>query len=283
MSEYDPNNTQSVVDVATRAAVPTEIGDGKVFAFPLPDGGHVETVDVEALIADYRDQPTRKSGHYAVHDAESFLEYLVKHSTGDTEVWADVTRSRVVGVLNAHGPANPDTADDGAAGWGDHRVTYDAALTDEWKAWTAHDGKLLPQRQFAEHIEDRSADIVTPSGADMLEVAQTFQATVGVKFESSKLLSSGERQFEYRETVEAKAGRAGRLEIPTEFLLGLTPFEGADVQDVRARFRYRINDGALLVGYRLDRPDNVLRMAFQDVVSQINDNTEVPVLRGVSA
>lgn len=273
MSEID---AQAVIDAALRSAEPTIIGDSSLAAFVVPADGRLEVVDLEKRLESYQPTPRRKAGEFRVHDAASFLAYLSKHGADETEVWADAQAARIVAVLNAHTLSR-------TAGWADHRLVYSVQHTDAWKAWALHDGKLLDQSTFAEHIEARALDIMRPTAAEMLELAQTFQATIGVRFESTKLLSSGERQFEYRETVDAKAGRAGKLDVPKDFELALTPFEGADRFKVTARFRYRISDGALRIGYRLDRPSDVLREAFLSVVEAIESGTEHPVFRGVSA
>lgn len=277
---YVVSDTQAVIDAAVRSAQPT-IVDDKVALVPIPVGGGVERIDLRELLAPYDERPARKQGLFSTHDADSFVAYLAKHGLSHSEVWADVTAAKVVGVLNAHLGVTEDGIED-YAGWGDHRVTFQASETDAWKAWTAQDGKLLSQSDFAELIEDRAVDIIRPTAADMLELAQTFEATIGVRFESSKLLSSGERVLEYREQVDAKAGRAGKLEIPKDFELALIPFEGAERFKVTARFRYRITDGVLRVGYRLDRPADVKREAFLSVVESISERVTQPVLRGVS-
>ena len=275
MSEHTPE-TQVVVDTATAAAGPQPLGAFEgLFTVVVPEGSEVVTLDALDLAAGHAPQPPRKTGRYTAASAESFVAYLAKHGTPDTEVWADPVGARIVGVINAHG--------DALAGWGDHRITYSVATTKAWDAWTAKDGQLLSQTDFAELIEDRLIDIVRPAGADMLELAQAFEATIGVRYESSRLLSSGERQLSYRETVDAKAGRAGKVEIPRDFDLALIPFEGAEAFRVTARFRYRITDGVLRIGYRLNRPEDVLREAFESVVARVDDGTEAPVFRGVSA
>lgn len=263
---------QPVIDAALRGAEPKTIADGLV-GFVVPATGRLETVDVTERLAKHQPHPARKRGTYTAQDAPSFLAYLAKHGRPETEVWADQVGSRIVGIIDAHGADN--------AGWGEHRVLYAVQHTPAWRTWMERDGKLLDQNTFAELIEDRLVDIVRPVAADMLELAQTFQATIGVRFESSKLLSSGERQLAYRETVDAKAGRTGNLEIPRDFDLALVPFEGADAFKVTARFRYRITDGELRVGYRLNRPEDVLREAFASVVEDIRAVADAPVFLGV--
>lgn len=270
-------DAQAIIDTATRAAEPSKLDDeGRFFAVTAPHAAELRVIDLEEKREVLRERPRRKTGTYQVHDADSFVTYLDKHGDDQSEVWADATRATVVGVLNAHEVA----VSGDAARWEDHLVTYAAILTEGWKAWVAANGKLMSQAEFAEHLEDRSIDIVEPTGADMLEIAQTFKATIGVKFESSKMLSSGEAQLEYRETVDAVAGKAGRMDIPQTFALALRPFEGADPYKVTARLRYRITDGTLRLSYRLDRPEDVLREAFLGVVDQIAARIDLPVLRG---
>ncbi|HET7690007.1 MAG TPA: DUF2303 family protein [Nocardioidaceae bacterium] len=277
-------DAQTIVDAALAAAEPKPLGPNRFHVVTAPAGATVRLIDTDVELDEFAERPRRKSGTYAVHDADSFVGYLEKHGLGQhtTEVWADVTKARVVGVINAHLGTTGDGIED-YAGWADHRVTYDVAYTDAWKAWAKFDGQLLSQSDFAEHIEERAIDIISPSAAEMLELAQHFQATTGVTYESSKLLSSGERQFEYKETIDAKAGKRGQLEIPKEFQLALTPFEGADPYRIVARFRYRLDNGVLRIGYRLERPSDLLRDAFLGVVAKIEENVEAPVYRGVSA
>lgn len=261
-----------IIEAATRAAEPTELDEAIRFHTVVAPGGQdeagsVQVIDLEAVRdeLEYRHRPRRKKGTYRVHDADSLVAYLAKHADADSEVWADTVEAKIVGVIDAH---RQEAIGDGQR-HEEHRVEYAVLHTKSWKAWIANDGKLVDQSTFAELIEDRSLDIVRPSAADMLELAQSFRATTDVSFKSSKRLGNGERQFEFREQVDAGAGRDGQMEIPETFDLALQPFEGAERFKVTARFRYRINNGHLAIGYKLERPEDVLREAFLDVVGKV--------------
>lgn len=271
----DPNGTQAIIDVATRAVEPQPLdNEARLYSVVSPNGS-ITVIDVEKYRDAYRDRPRRKTGEFTVQDAESFVTYMGKHADASAEVWADTAAARVVGVINAHEVEE--------AGHSDHRVTFQAKFTDSWAAWIANDGKLLDQSAFAEFIEDHVKDIVSPDGAEVLELAQSFQASTSVAFESTKLLSSGERQFEYREDTSASGG-SGRIAIPKELRLQLEPFEGSDaVYGITARFRYRLTGGKLTLGYHLERPKDVVRVAFNEVLTVIDQGIEAPIFKGITA
>lgn len=112
------------------------------------------------------------------------------------------------------------------------------------------------------------------------ELRTPFVATKSVNFKSGSRLRDGQRQLTYVEVIDAQAGPAGNVTIPESILLRLAPFDGAEPVEMGARIRYRINDGALRIGYVLDRPDLVLRAAFADVVAGVEEQTGITALWG---
>lgn len=277
------NAAQIIHDSAIASAGPELLDtDDSLAAFTVPAGCELHLVDVTKELAEHQAGPARKTGKFVVHDADSFVAYTMKHVHLNSEVWADVLTQQIIGVLNAHDEAPAPDGLEGQAGWGDHRVVYKVDHTDAWKAWAGNDGKLLEQQAFSEFIEDNLPDIVEPFAADLLELVQTFQATTSVEFESSQLLSNGQRRLKYKETTSATAGKNGEFEIPKELKLAIKPFEGADLFGVTARFRFRLTNGHLHIGYKLDRPEDVIRAAFESVVEQVQEGVSAPVYRGVS-
>lgn len=268
------NNAQAIIDTAQNAVEPWPASADVDFYIARGRDGEPKVIDMIGQRSRYHLHPRRIIGHPSVYTHQAFEAYVSNHRTSELEVWADDQRGTVVAVFDSH--------DHEHAGWGEHRLTLQLRQTPDWQTWTGLSGKMIKQVDFAEFIEDNIDNIVNPSSADMLELAQSFQANSGVTFESSKFLDSGHRQLEYRESVEAKAGRRGQLEIPNYFELALQPYIGLDTYRVKARFRYRINDGDLLLGYKLDRPDDVLRTAFTDTVEQIGNDLDIVVLNGRS-
>jgi uncharacterized protein YfdQ (DUF2303 family) len=263
---------QTIADIALRTAPPVALEVGKLHAFHTPQG--VKTIDLTG--PEYTGQPSRKQGTTTVRDADSFMAYFTKHADTDTEVYADADRLTITAVLDAHQP-------DGAR-WSGHRLALALRTTDAWKQWLNNDGQLLAQETFANFLEDHLPELLEPTAADMLEIAQSIQGATKAEFQSSTRLSSGQRQFSFVETTTAKAGQKGQLTVPETFTIGLVPFEGSEGYKLTARFRYRLGrDGALTLGYKLERPSDILRTAFADVINRIDGDIEQPVMNGTPA
>lgn len=264
----DIDNVQTIVDTALLGAEPAELEPGKFYAYLGLHGVH----EVNLTGPEYTGTPPRKSGTTTVRDAISFQAYFAKHADADTEVYANVEQLSVTAILDAH------KAD--AARWEGHRLTLALRKTEAWEQWLALDGKLMGQEQFAEFLEDHLPELQEPDAATMLEIAQSFQAATKVDFQSGTRLATGQRQFQYVETTTAKAGQKGQLTIPETFVIGLVPFEGSAGYRLTARLRYRIVDTQLRTGYKLERPSDTLKSAFEDVVAEIGEAIEQPVMNG---
>lgn len=266
-------NIQAVIDTATRAAEPKALdNDTELYAVVVPDGNSLELIEVESYLAPYKDHPRRKTGRISLTTAASLTQYVNTHKVAGSEIFADWRRRQAVAVLDDHAETD--------AGWGEHRATLTLVATPEWKRWDERDGLWMNQAEFAEHITDTAADVVAPDTADLLEMAETFSASKSVQFKSGHRLKDGQRQLTYVENIDASSGTHGDVTIPDTILLKLAPFDGADAVEIGARVRYRIDGGNLRIGYVLDRPDLVLRGAFDQVVAGVEEQTGITALRG---
>jgi uncharacterized protein YfdQ (DUF2303 family) len=240
----------------------------------VPPGYSLVAKVIDPAVEALRPAPRRVRSDVTVTDTASWLAYYAKHKTAGSEVFGDVATSTVTAVLNA--PESPT-----APAWGDHRLSLKLEHSPAWEAWTKRNGALLTQTAFAEHIEDRTPDLVDPDAATMLEVAQSIRATTGVKFESGVRLHDGQRRFTYAETVESKAGQRGELSVPTMLSLRLQVWRGVPIAvDVTARFRFRIDADGLRLAFVLDRLEDVLDAAWTNLLGDLTKGIDVPVLAG---
>lgn len=255
-------DAQAIIETAQAAAAPVILDPRNVYERVVPAGATAEVLDLEQFLP----APRRLRGTVAAQRVQDLVRYVERHDAEEfTTIWVDAAAYRVIAVLNDHGCALD------AADWGDHRAELQLLLTDAWKHWTGKDGILMAQEDFAEHIDDGLIDIVEPDGAEMLEVAQSIQGTTTAEFKAAHRLASGAIGVQYVEQQTAAAGQRGELEIPERFVLGVAPFEGEDAYKIRARLRYRIRGGNLTIGYRLERPGDVLRDAVDGIAQRLAD------------
>lgn len=260
-----PENTeaQSIIDVAKEAVAAQELYPGIYWS-----GDSAEVVDIrEQLHEEAQRDPDRKTGTYTVVDVPSFAAYLAKHGEEHTEVWGSRDSAKIDAVINAHAGSE----------YGAHHEDHNAVLqlrhSDDWKDWANADGQWKSQVEFAEFIEDHRPNFGKPTAAEMLELAQTFRSTNRVEFGSSHRVKSGETSLQYAEVHDAKAGKKGELTIPDEISIAMPVYDQGKPYLLTARLRYRINNGQLLLGFKLNRPKDTLQSAFDDVVTDVQGST----------
>lgn len=231
----------------------------------VPNDHHTELVD----LVQYLPTPRRAHGRVNVDTTDSFLRYVNRFASPATIVYVDQDAPSATAVLNDHQPADAVAE----AGWSDWRVLLRWKPTLQWQHWHGGHGRWFDQESFAEHIEEGARAIVSPDGATLLEIAQTFKAQVTSQIAIARRQQSGEVRFEWNESVDARAGRDSDLTIPERILLRVAPFEGADAVDVQARLRFRLGQGGekkLTLGYLIDERQQVVRDAVDREVSRLN-------------
>lgn len=263
---------QALIDVAQAAVAPTVVKDGDLYAYVVPDGARLEKLDTEHLLP----FPRRSSTNVSFSRHDSFAAYVKLHSdkSGDnaTTVWLDVDTATFRAVVND---------DLGQPGWRDWTATLRLRYSQEWQDWAkaaSRDG--LGQEAFAEFVEDHTLDIFDPPAADLLELAQSFQANKRVSFASDRRLASGQVQLSYVEEIDATAGRSGTLEVPEKFTIAICPFDGYEPVQMQVRLRYRISEGKLRIMLVLNRPDLVVKEALRVISEQVAERTGIAVWFG---
>lgn len=268
----------AIEDTKTEAAIVAQLADENAEAQRVAVAtGEVYLVrgtDGETVVLDtdkYALNPRHTSAARVVTDARSFVEYVNRHKVDGTEIYAHTNSSTVVAVIDSH---ESSTGADNLPGWQKHKLTLGLEKSTSWLAWEAVDGKLMDQATFADFLDDRYSDVREPDPAMMIDLATTFQAKSNVDFDSGVRMDSGEVKLTYAETVTAKAGQKGDIVIPKKVQLALRPYVGGPIYAIWAHFRYRLLGGNVQMGFKLERPENVLEAAFADIVTDIRDGRE---------
>ncbi len=222
-------------------------------------------IDLTEVVRKAQVAPDRKTGTVVLSDLASLLQYMAdQHAQSAGYVFADPDSRTITVVFNDQ---------KGFPGWRDHRAVYKAALTPEAERWLSHSCKPFTQTEFAEFIEDNLADLQGVEGQTLLAVATTIAAATGINFSSAKRLDNGQTQLTYTETIDARAGADGALQIPKTFSLGLRLFKNGGGYKLTARLKYRLHAGAVKFHYELERPENALDDAFAGYIKQVREAT----------
>jgi uncharacterized protein YfdQ (DUF2303 family) len=271
----DGNAVKAIIEQARAGVAPIEVRSTlskKTLVIPGHGEHAAQVIEVDCEAG--AERPYRKRGKVTVFDAASFNMVLKDNAdAGDIAIYIDrhPEKPAVVAVLNGNGVAGP--------GWGDFRAEIQFRPTPQWMKWKAMDGKLVQQVQFSEFLEENLDDVAEPAGAMLLEIATYLSAVRTVNFKSGVKLHSGIVTLQHEETDEVKAGA---LELPETFTLGITPVYGLASYAVPARLRYRIQDRKLYLGFKLQRMETLMQKIVDDVVTKIERGANISVFDGLA-
>lgn len=234
-------------------------------------------------------------------EAESFISYVTSYRQDNTRVF--FTSPGLAALLAMSGTAcflavldyhltheqaekrdivDPDSfADDTMARRGAHKARFDCPLAIEWKTWMGVNGQALGQEVFIDFVEANSRDVVTPTAADIMEMAINFESASTGRFQNKINRTVTGKSLTFSEETDARSQVGGTsIRVPDGLTLKLPVFEGGPLYEVQARLVYTVKDGKLTIAVNLLRPHLVLRDALEAVREQIATELKLEVLRG---
>jgi hypothetical protein len=220
--------------------------------------------------------PDRIVAGVQLRDALSFIRYYAAFSDERSRIFAEPSGPSFLAVMDYHGAG---AADLHKPEFLSHKAGFVMVKDERWNIWSGKNEKQFSQVDFAEFIEDNTADILEPSGAHMLEVARDLKASSSGSFESKVTPKNGQIQMKYTENIDGKVG-SGDVEIPEFFKLSIPVFYGESPVTISARLRYRISGGTLTFHYKLYRQSEILNDAFNKAVASISEALKTEILIG---
>lgn len=251
-----------MIQSASRVHAPADTG-AEVPFIVIPQGYKYE--DLERLQAN----PRRVRSNVKVVSIDSFISYLLDRKTDQTVIFADEKTRTMLAVIDFHGK-------DGVPSWCTHTAEYQPELSREWLKWCGNHGKALSQVDFADFIEERISDIVTPSGAQMLQIATKLHVIQKAVFGSGIHLRTGEFQLQW-----SNENQKGTVEVPDKIELGIPVLHKGAAYKVEARLRYRLHDGAVHFTYKIVEPEHIVETCFAKQVSEVVTATGLRIYEGM--
>lgn len=263
-------------------------------------GEKPEVVDLCGVFEGYREHPRRKVGTAMALSLDSFIALANRHKTGETAVFAKTEwrAPSLTAVVDYHGRNSETESGAVAVGkpdWLKHRVAYAYPLSDDWKIWVERNGQPFSQADFAAFIEDRIADLASPTDAERTELEQAFETKVAPPTDLLRLsrglqinveskvknivsLQSGAAQIQFEEVHSDSDGQP--LTVPGIFLLQIAPFASGARIRLPVRLRYRKQGGAIVWFYQMYRPDQFITERLRGDIALVAEATALPIYEG---
>lgn len=235
----------------------------------VPHGVDLKMLDLEAHLP----APLAIKRDVTANDVRGLVDYVNKFKSPATQLYADGTNAPSI-------EARIDDCLPGQPSHGKHNVYFSCPLTPEWVTWTGCSKKTMAQMRFGEFLEENAVDIVKPEAATMVKLATEFRTVTITEFGSTVRPQSGHVELSYVEK-----DKSAKLAMPETFEIALPVFEGMQGRyQMRARLRFRAGKDesgkpSLVLWYELDRPDLVVRKAYDDLIAHVESKTGISVFR----
>lgn len=253
---------EAIADLATRAAgaVVITTKDGRELLI-LPEG--FTSHDVSDPRGITPGVPSRIRQGVTLQTTDSLVDYVNRYRGDDTVLFADIASNSIAAIIDYHGKAAANV---------DHRAVMALPFSEEWKTWTGINGRMMSQLEFARFLEENSADIAAPSGADLLEACRDLQAVRKVNFTKAVRTATDNENFEWVDETTATS-KKGDVEIPSKFRLNLPVYFDGERTNLDAFLRWRLDDGNLTLGIALHRAEHVRQAVFRQIVVNASEAT----------
>jgi len=293
MSDQHTSEASAVAEIVRAHIAPIDMAieygtDGSASVIAVPTGMKLQSI--KPFLDEYRTAPERKKGIAKLTELDSFVGHVIRTKDEGSALFASRKDTSIQCVYDYNMP-------EGDPRYGEHRASYAFPNSEEWKAWTAINGKTMSMDDFARFTEDRIADLATPermseksaetfalmqatpeSPVAILQLSRGLSINVDRQVENRGNLQSGEGSIAFKETHSDETGKP--LKVPGAFLLNLRVFEGGSVYEIAARLRYRVKNSAITWTVDLYRLDRVLDDAFRGACEMAREQTDLPLFYG---
>lgn len=263
-----PGQQLDAAIAAARIAAPLVTGpDKRDYAF-IPEGFSLKELEDRAAL------PPRPRQSVTVDDRASLSAYANRHKSKSSIIIADYDALQISARLDWH-PHNEE-ATFGASGADGHNVTLKIRPSEEFARWDKMEGEFHPQAEFARFLEENAVDVEMPDAATMIELSKDFEAQSGSVYKSSVRLQNGDRALRYETETKALSD----VVIPNIFTLRIPLYLGEEPMQLTARFRWRAQNGMILLGFEWHRVEYIRQAHFREIATQAAEETGLPVYIG---
>ncbi len=316
ISDELPTEADAVANIV-RAHIRPEIlkiagqeGQTETEILILPDAnGGLRPHSVKNFLDEYRDKPERRKGVANLTDLDSLIAHVNRFKDPDSALFVldKPDNAAIHAVLDYH-PAGASSD----PRFGAHRARYDFPLSEEWKIWSGVNAKSMDLATFAEFLEDRILDVMTPPdfltdpanapdkpktesdqrlidlvgkiGGKVCGPGRLMELAKGLRVHDQQTvkqavnLSSGEGQIRFESEHRDADGKP--INVPNLFLIAIPVFDKGALYRIPVRLRYRLSGGRIEWTLLMHRPDMAWTHALTEACDRAAAETDLPLFYG---
>ena len=252
--------------------------DGRQFVF-LPAGNGAFRCEQISLpnAADVL-MPKIVTQHVKLQTKQSLIDYVLRFATSDSVIFADVENGTVTAIIDYHKVTEPANK---APQLCTHRSSFKLQASMEWEEWNAINGELQSHLDFASFIEENAQDIMSPSGADLLEIVRSLKGAKNATWDED--YGSGAMVKRNASSSIALHSNKGDIELPRQFEIAIPVYFREAAVSLHALTRWDVDNGGLQLGYKIVRTQTVQQNELQRIVKEIGSACGLTLLFGTPA
>lgn len=269
----DPRGALDTAIEAARIANPIIVhANGRKHAF-VPDGFTLADISDPDRLPPYIKQSI------TLNDRSSLINYVNRFSDQRSILIANYDTSTITARMDWHADSVADDAYGPlSAQPNQHTATFKIANSLEYARWSKMEGEMHSQADFALFIEENVSDITDPDHGEIIEICRDLEATQGAQFKSRTRLENGDTAFKY----ETETRVTNDVVVPDEIRLSIPLYYGEEPTEIRAKFRFRVSDGGLLLGFKWHRVEYQRQAKFQEMAFDASGQTGRPIFFGAA-
>lgn len=214
-----------------------------------------------------------------LQNATSLIEYINGFKNEHSMTFADITTDTIVSVMDYHlRPAMSEDGHQSNARLGENVATLALPKSEEWSIWTGVNEKLISHIDFASFLEENAFDVVSPAGADLLELCRDLQVKQDMSFSSSIRMGDA---VSVSYSKEEDATTKQNMTLPVKFMISIPVYFGEPPVTIECYMRRKISGGTLYLGYKMIRLEATRQREFNRVVGEVEAATAVTTVFGV--
>ncbi len=219
--------------------------------------------------------PNRVKASPSFDCVNGFAGYVTEFAIPGSKLFVKLTEVGLIAttVIDYHGGFESPS-------WCSWTAKLTRTMAKEWGIWRGSSGKWMNQVDMAEFLHDNLPDVVSPPGAEMLELCSQFKQVTAVEFGSGCNIQNGAIQISYVETVGGAVGPKGNLQIPAGFNISIPVIDRGMPIAIACRFRYRVSEKKLLLRYDIPQVHKILEAVMNLAVVELEELTKLKAFLG---